>query len=275
MSKKRNRKYWKIIFIILVMMVYVIGRNLYYDYKFSENNLKDSFIEDSNRNEKDNDLEELSDDNAKMKFILENRDNIPHILLEMLSRNLDMTDYVFHYTDYKGQVFANDIGDVTKGEYPLLLQYDKRWGYGMYGEEVIAINGCGPTSLAMVIAGLTGENDITPYDVATYSYQNGYYAGGTSWSLFTKGVSNYGIIGTELSLSKYAMFDELEQNHPIICSMRKGDFTTTGHIIVIVGVKDGKFIVNDPNSRERSNRLWGYEEIKSQIRNLWSFRLKE
>ena len=67
------------------------------------------------------------------------------------------------------------------------------------------------------------------------------------------------------------MIDELEQNHPIICSMGSGDFTMTGHIIVITGVKNGKFVINDSNSKDRSKKLWSYEEISDQIKNLWSF----
>ena len=98
--------------------------------------------------------------------------------------------------------FANDISEVTEGIYPNLLQYDKRWGYGIYGNDVIAVEGCGPTALAAVIAGLTGRNDITPYDIAEYAHKNGYYDGGTSWNLFTKGVTHFGIKGSELSLSE-------------------------------------------------------------------------
>lgn len=67
------------------------------------------------------------------------------------------------------------------------------------------------------------------------------------------------------------MMLELENGHPIICSMGRGDFTTTGHIIAITGIKDGKFIVRDPNSKERSNKLWSYEKIAPQIKNLWSY----
>ena len=218
-------------------------------------------------------LKSLANENTKIQKIIENKDNYPKTLLEMLSKNSDMADYVLNYPEFKGRIFSNNIGDVTKGIYPLLLQYDTRWGYGMYGDDVIAINGCGPTSLAMIIAGLTGRNDITPYDIATYSYQNGYYDNGTSWLLFTKGVKYYGIVGTEIPLSKLSMMNELERGHPIICSMRKGDFTTTGHIIAIVGIEDGKFVIHDPNSRDRSNMLWSYERIENQIKNLWSFKL--
>lgn len=256
--------------------MFVVGRKVYYNYKLNHyDNIINSYAGALNHEKVNSvdDLESLSNRDSKIATIMQNRDEYPEILLEMLSRNLDMKDYVLGYLDSKGKVFSDDIGKVKKGKCPLLLQYDTRWGYGMYGDDVIAINGCGPTSVAMVIAGLTGRNDITPYDVATYSYENGHYANGTSWSLFTKGVNHYGIIGKELPLSKSVMISELKQNHPIICSMGKGDFTTTGHIIVIAGVKDGKFIINDSNSKERSNRLWSYEEIQSQIKNLWSFRL--
>jgi len=51
--------------------------------------------------------------------------------------------------------------------------------------------------------------------------------------------------------------------------MREGDFTTTGHYIVLRGVKDGEFQVNDPNSVVNSEKLWSYEQIEGQIRNLW------
>ena len=271
-TKKKTKRKILIFVIILVSIIFI--RTEYYNYKFNHQ-YKSAEETINNKNiDSINYLETLANENPDIAKIMKNKDSYPKILLEMLSRNLDMTDYVLNYLDYKGQVFSNDIGKVTKGKYPLLLQYDTRWGYGMYGDDVIAINGCGPTSLAMIIAGLTGRNDITPYDIATYSYQKGYYNGGTSWSLFTEGTSKYGIIGTEIPLSKASIINELEQNHPIICSMKKGDFTTTGHIITIVGTKNKQFIINDPNSRERSNELWSYETLEPQIRNLWSFRLK-
>ena len=52
------------------------------------------------------------------------------------------------------------------GTYPLLLQYDPRWGYAFYGDDVIAVNDIS-TCLSMVIAGLTGKNTITPYTTAS------------------------------------------------------------------------------------------------------------
>ena len=32
-----------------------------------------------------------------------------------------------------------------------------------------------------------------------------------------------------------------------------------------------KFVSHDPNSKKRSEKLWDYEILESQINNLWSF----
>ena len=66
----------------------------------------------------------------------------------------------------------------------------------------------------------------------------------------------------------------LKKGQPIICIMGEGDFTITGHFIVLTGVEDGKIKVNDPNSKARSNLLWDYDRIAPQIRNLWTFYIK-
>lgn len=218
-------------------------------------------------------LGRLNNQDSRIKDIIINYNNYPEELLDMLSRNIDMIDFVADYQSKKGKIYSDNIGTVNKGEVPLLLQWDERWGYGNYGESCIAVSGCAPTCLSMVIAGLTGDNSITPYDVGKYSEENGFYVKGTgtSWSLMTTGSSHFGIKGKEISLSENVIYNELKAGHPIICSMRKGDFTTTGHFIVLTGVKDGKIKVNDPNSTQRSEILWEYDRLESQIKNLWAF----
>ena len=59
----------------------------------------------------------------------------------------------------------------------------------------------------------------------------------------------------------------------IICSVRPGDFTTTGHFILLAGLEEGGIRVNDPNSPQNSEKLWAYETLEPQIRNLWAFLL--
>ena len=236
-------------------------------------NVSDTPIENSTDADLLQTLQTLKKQEPKIQDIIDHFQEYPSELLEMLSKNLDMLDFVLEYPNKKGEVFSDTIDDIEPGTYPLLLQYDPRWGYAFYGDDVIAVNGCGPTCLSMVIAGLTGKNTITPYTIASYATQQGYYApdSGTSWSLMSDGASHFGIIGEELTLSRSARENALSSGQPIICSMRPGDFTTTGHFIVITGLKDGKFIIKDPNSKERSNQLWDYQTLEHQISNLWAF----
>lgn len=208
--------------------------------------------------------------------ILDNYSAYPVDLLESLTRNEDMLDFVSNYPTKKGELYATSIGNVKKGVIPLLLQWDDRWGYYVYGDNIMALNGCGPTALSMVLSGLTGDNTITPAVIAKFSFDNGYYdmGIGTSWSLMTNAPLQYGVKSKELPLSKSVVMNTLKSGKPIICIMGPGDFTLGGHYIVLTGVKDGKLIIRDSNSVERSNKLWDFDEISSQIRNLWSFSLK-
>lgn len=211
--------------------------------------------------------------NPKVREVMAHKDQYPEELIQLLEGNAETVDFVLGYSEKKDTAPAETVGDVTQGEIPLLLQWDERWGYAYYADDMIAVNGCGPTVISMVAAGLTGDNTITPYKVAQFSAENGYYAGdsGTSWSLMTEGARQFGIYGEEMGLSESEVFSALENGHPIICSMRPGDFTTTGHFIVLTGVEDGKIRVNDPNSRERSGKLWDYSRLEYQINNLWVF----
>jgi hypothetical protein len=218
-------------------------------------------------------LDLMQKEEKKIGAILEHYEEYPEELLDMLTRNMAMLDFVLDYPQKKGQVFADSIGEVTKGEVPLLLQWDERWGYGDYGTSSVAVSGCAPTALSMVIAGLTGENRVTPYTVAQYAQENGYYVPGvgTSWDLMEEGARQFGVEGTKMKLSEHEVMTMLQFGYPIICSMMPGDFTTSGHFIVLSALEDGKIRVKDPNSAERSEKLWDYETLESQIKGLWVF----
>lgn len=219
-------------------------------------------------------LRDLAAQDERVQDVIDRCQDYPEDLLKMLSRNLDMLDFVLDYPEKQGQVFADTIGEVEPGEIPLLLQYDPRWGYGNYGASSVVVSGCGPACLSMVAAGLTGDDTMTPYAVAQYADQEGYYVygAGTAWSLMSRGASHFGVEGEELPLMKSRMESALREGRPIICVVGPGDFTTSGHFIVITGMRDGKFTINDPNSTQRSNMLWDYETLEPQISNLWAFR---
>lgn len=197
----------------------------------------------------------------------------PPSLIALLERNPETAEFVLGYP------FREDV-EMDLSEYegsetvPLFLQWDRRWGYETYGSDVIGITGCGPTCLAMVGYYLTGDDSFMPQTVAEFSQREGHYSpgSGSSWTLISEGAVKLGLDVTEIPLVKKRITDNLEVGNPIICAMGPGDFTTEGHYIVLVGLEDGKFRVNDPNSRENSQRLWSYEEIEDQIRNLWVIR---
>lgn len=193
-------------------------------------------------------------------------------LTELLELNEEAADYVLCYPDresYKSQ--AIDLTeDVAGGGVPLLVQWDKRWGYDSYGDGMIGLAGCGPVCLDMAYLYFTGDTGMTPREMAAFAYDNGYYAeGGTSWSLWTEGAAKLGLCGEELPLDQSAMERALDDGKVIICSMRPGDFTTTGHFILIRGYDEGGFYVNDPNRRSNSERQWDFDTLRYQIKNLW------
>lgn len=211
--------------------------------------------------------------NGELNAVYEQAGDVSDTLRELVENNPETVDFVRNYQEKKDAPPAEDIGEVAAGVIPHLLQWDERWGYQIYGDNMIAVNGCGPTVISMVAAGLTGDNTITPYRVAKFAEENGYYEGeaGTSWSLMTEGAQQFGIYGEEMGPDENGIFSALESGNPIICSMRPGDFTTTGHFIVLVGTEDGKIRVNDPNSVKRSEKLWDYETLYPQINNLWVY----
>lgn len=226
-------------------------------------------------NEVQQNLQALAQEYPEFKEVYDNADAYPQKLLAALCNNPEMIDYVKGYLNADGSGSGWLTKDEMSQRFPLLLQWDKRWGYIPYGDNVIGLSGCAPTCLSMVIVGLTGNKDATPDAIAQYATDNGYYVDGvgTAWGLMTA-AGSYGVVGQETTLSEDNVYNELENGHPIICSMRPGDFTSVGHFIVLTGIEDGKIRVNDPNSLTRSRQLWDYDTLSYQISNLWVFEKK-
>lgn len=126
----------------------------------------------------------------------------------------------------------------------------------------------------MVSCGLSGKTKWNPYKVANMADTNGFYVegSGSSWSLMTDGASKIGLKYHEVRFEKDSILSELNAGNPIICSMGPGDFTTTGHFIVLAATDDnGNVIVKDPNSITNTNKAWNLDDIMPQVRNLWGY----
>lgn len=166
--------------------------------------------------------------------------------------------------------------DRTQGV-PLFIQWDDAWGYTAYGKGICGISGCGPVSLSMVAYYLTGNTQYTPQYMMEFAKEEGYMGsgGGTNWSLFNQGAVKLGFQVEEVPLYENAIRRRVEAGTPVVVNVGPGDFTRNGHYMVIVGYEDGMFRINDPFSRINSEKLWSYDRIESQIKNLWAISLPE
>ena len=208
---------------------------------------------------------------------LKNEDGTyPDQLVELAKKNRETRQFVKDYPENAGKkqkikLTDEDLKGNQGSSVPLLVQWDERWGYRQYGNDFMALTGCGPTCLAMV-AESRGETKWNPWRVAKMAQRNGYYVDGqgSAWSLMTEGAAKMGLNGTEMSCDAETIRRTLEDGYVIICAMRPGDFTTAGHFIVLTKTENGQIKVNDPNSRSRS-KIWSYETLEKQIKNLWAF----
>lgn len=197
----------------------------------------------------------------------------PEEVIALLERNPEAEEYVLNYpAEHDTGVDLSQYEDLDT--VPLFLQWDQRWGYMTYGDGPAGLTACGPVCLSMAAYYLTGDESFSPDRMIEYAGENGYYSwgNGTKWTLISEGAVELGFDVTEIPLVKQRIMDNLEAGNPIICAMGPGDFTTTGHFIVLVGTEDGLIRVNDPNSRANSELLWDYDDICDQIRNLWVIR---
>ena len=159
------------------------------------------------------------------------------------------------------------------GEIPCLNQTDPQWASHPYAGGTVEKNGCGPTCLSMVYVALTGRDDLDPAAMADFSEREGYVSDGmTAWALMSDGAAELGLTSEELPATATAVREALLAGRPVICSVVPGDFTTTGHFIMLSGLtENGEVIVHDPNSAERSSRPWDLERVLGQCANLWAF----
>lgn len=145
-------------------------------------------------------------------------------------------------------------------------------GYDFYGNEPISINECAPTSLAIVVAGLTKNTSINPLVISNYAYEHGYYVNGvgSSWSLISERAKNFGLNSKKLPLSKSSILSTLKEGYPIIVTVGPGTFTSTSHFLVLTGLTDdGKVTINDPNSKINSSKSWDVDVFLKETKNLW------
>lgn len=189
------------------------------------------------------------------------------------------------YNTFTGQKLTSDSGyidpdrlqnyeGVTLDGLTYFNQLDERWANEKYGKtDTIGVAGCGPTALAIAITNLTGE-EIDPAEVAKWSYDNGYVCEGSGSyiSLIPNAAEHFGLTVEKLGKSSAKELKRhLKDGKMIIAIMGAGHFTSSGHFIVLRGVTtDGKILVADPASYDRSTKKWDVSIILGEVKNAGS-----
>lgn len=282
--RRRRRRYRKIrssvIFScsIIAVAVFVIvgsrmiisgdGRTNKNDVEAGNNTYDNAVIENSKISEKNN-----IQNNQSMLDDIMNSTQYPKQLQELALKNEEALEFVYDYpTEHVKEHKIDLTEEASMDSVPLFVQWDKRWGYEKYSGNFFAASGCGPTTLSMVVVYLTHNRDASPLAVAKYSKEAGYSVdgSGSSWTLISEGCRHYGVKAKTVALDESRMKAELDAGHPIVVNVGPGDFTDTGHFMVITGYDDEGFSINDPNSIEKSGKRWLFKNISSQIRAVWS-----
>lgn len=280
-KRRRHRKIrHSVIFtcsIIAVAVFVIVGSRIItsgdggtnkYDVEAGNNTYDNAVIENTKIFEKNK-----IQNNQSMLDDIMNSTQYPKQLQELALKNEEALEFVY---DYPMEHVKEHIIDLTEeasmDSVPLFVQWDKRWGYEKYSGNFFAASGCGPTTLSMVVVYLTHNRDASPLAVAKYSKEAGYSVdgSGSSWTLISEGCRHYGVKAKTVSLDESRMKAELDAGHPIVVNVGPGDFTDTGHFMVITGYDDEGFSINDPNSIEKSGKRWLFKNISSQIRAVWS-----
>lgn len=165
-----------------------------------------------------------------------------------------------------------DLSDLDLSSVPELYQWDTRWGYASYAGNYLGLSGCGPTCLSMAAIYLTGDTSLNPLYVADYAAANGYcYDGqGTAWALFTDGAAGLGVTSQELPLTQALIDSSLSQGKLVALVLGPGDFTDSGHFILITGQTSDGYTVLDPNDPANNQKTWSYSRLAPQIKDLWA-----
>lgn len=164
-------------------------------------------------------------------------------------------------------------------------QNDSRWGglsYAVDGESsTIKSAGCGPTSLADVLAAIVSPY-IDPVTLAAWARGHNYKVknNGTSYSFFVPCAKEYGVTVRRLNASSvygkstdsvhYAALEELQKGNWIIACMGKGNWTSSGHYVVAYGYENGNVYINDPASTKAVRACNTWALFTSQVKYYWA-----
>ena len=122
----------------------------------------------------------------------------------------------------------------------------------------IADSGCGPTSLASVLATMLGDKSITPSTIADTMVHADSNTGGR---FIAPNCKRYGLDSSPYYyMNKDNVNTFLRNNGKLVVSINDGK-----HYIAVLGINDSTnpptYVVCDPNVRDTATRTWKWEDI--------------
>lgn len=164
------------------------------------------------------------------------------------------------------------------------LQTDPKWknhNYSAKGEKkTIGSAGCGVTAAAMVIATLKDKN-VTPIATAEWSMAHGYKAlnQGTYYTYFVPQFKQYAITCRQLNTSNLygkssssahiEALNALKNGNWVIACMGKGNWTSSGHFILLYKYENGYVYINDPASTKADRVKNTWDLFAKQVKYMW------
>ena len=164
------------------------------------------------------------------------------------------------------------------------LQTDPRWGsldYSAPGEKTtIRASGCGPTAMAMVLA-TWADPKVNPATECAWALAHGFKAphSGTYYGYFVPAGARYGLTVTRLNgTSLYGnaksplhhhVKEALDRGCLAIACMGKGNWTSSGHYVLVWGISGRTVFINDPASTKPARTRGDYDLFKSQVKYYW------
>ena len=129
-------------------------------------------------------------------------------------------------------------------------QADKRWANRLYTStnnpnQTMKSSGCGPTAAAIVVSSCKGS--ILPTKMANIFVREGFRTAnsGTSWNAFPFIANYFAFNNYQYTTNLNTAINNLKNGSIIIVSCGNGLFTTNGHYIVLVGIKNNTISIYD------------------------------
>ncbi len=158
----------------------------------------------------------------------------------------------------------NTTNTNTNNKFVFYNQADNRWRTNKIGKNTMKDAGCGPTSLAMAVSQLTGEQ-ITPDTIAKLGKDH--LPGYAKYSLFPS-------VADKLNMDYNEGYDgnfivnNLQQGIPVMLSgktvIEGTPYTKEGHVVTATKIKGNKVFINDPRGKGYS----GYYPIDAVLTGL-------